>query len=240
MTTVLDLITDALQDAGIVAQDQPVGASDAQKAFRLLNRMLDSDSTESLMVYNNVEEVFPFIGTQQVYTIGLTGADWTTTRPVKVTDAYVRDTNGNDTYVKLVYYEEYASLISKQTTSTIPLCAYYNATFPNGTFTFWPIPSNTTYRFVLWSWKLLTQFTSINQTVILPPGYEQYIESNLAVRACIGFSRPIPQEIAVWAAESKAQIKRINAQFPKLNNNWGNANLSTFPISPSVLSGYGS
>lgn len=240
MTTVLEIITDALQDAGIISANETPNATDAQKAFRLLNRMLDTDSTEDLMIYNNVQEVFNFTSGQQSYTIG-TGGNFNTTRPVDVTAAYVRDTNGNDIPVSVVDYETYSQIISKPIQATIPLAVYYNASYPLSTLTFWPIPTNTSYTFVLWSWKLLTSFTSLSDTVSMPPGYEQYIETNLAARICVAFNRPIPPELLAWATESKAALKRINVNVPTLSMPSGltaGPGANTFPISPSVLTGF--
>lgn len=239
MTTVLDLITDALQDANILAADEAASPSDAQKAFRLLNRMLDADSTEKLMIYNNVQEVFPFISGQETYNIG-PGGDFNTSRPDNITGAYVRDPNGNDIQVNVINYAEYSEIISKQISGTIPLVVYYNAGYPLSQLTFWPVPTDTDYRFVLWSWKPLTSFVTINDAVSLAPGYEEYIETNLAVRCCIAYNRQLPDELVLWAQKSKDKMKRINAFVPllKLPAGLGVNSVTKFPIPPSILTGY--
>ena len=239
MPTVLEIITDAMQDAGIISSNETPNATDGQKAFRLLNRMLDADSTEDLMIYQNVEEVFNLVSGQQTYTIG-TGGDFNTTRPVNVTRAYMRDVTGNDLPVEILPYQVYADIISKPIGSTLALGLYYDSGFPLSNINLWPVPTGTTYRLVLWSWKLLTSFTTLADQVSLPPGYEDYIESNLAVKCCMAFSRPIPAELAVWANESKAKLKRINVNVPILNmpaSLVSGHSSNTFPISPSVLTG---
>lgn len=240
MTTVLEIITDSLQDAGILASNETPNATDGQKAFRLLNRMLDADSTEDLMIYQNVQEVFNLISGQQVYTIGPSG-DFNTTRPIDITEIYMRDTNGNDLPVQLISYEQYADILSKPITATIALSAWYNSGMPLSSIYFWPVPAQTSYRAVVWSWKPLTAFTSLSDSVILPPGYEDYIESNLAVKCCMAFSRPVPSELATWAAESKGKLKKLNIDVPILGFPAALVNTSTsntYPISPHVLTGY--
>lgn len=239
MTTVLDLITDAMQDAGILSANETPNATDGQKAFRLLNRMLDSDSTEDLMIYNQVVEVFPLTN-KQTYTIGPTG-DFVTSRPMDVTRIYMRDTNGNDLQCQMLTYEQYADILSKPVTATIALSAWYNSSVPNSEIWLWPIPTATLYRIVIWSWKTLTSFTAINDTVTMPPGYEDYIESNLAMRLCAAFSRPLPPEIGAWAIESKNKLKRLNIDVPILTLPGalvGGQTNNTFPLSPHVLTGY--
>jgi len=240
MTTVLDLITDALQDAGILADSEVPDASMGQKAFRLLNRMLDADSTEDLMIYNIVDEVFPLIDGLQTYTMG-PGGNWNTSRPIDITDVYMRDTNGNDLPVYMLNAEEYSQILSKPITATIALSCWYNSSYPLSEITFWPVPRATSYRAVIWSWKQLTNFSGITDTVSMPPGYEQYIETNLAVRLSIAFNRPLQPELVEWAREAKAVIKRINVDAPilslpsELNDN---LSYTTFPISPHMLTGY--
>lgn len=236
MATVLDMITDAMQDANVIAIGEAPTNADAQKAFRLLNRMLDSWSAENLLIYDQAQEVFNFTSGQETYTIG-SGGDFNTTRPVSVNLAYVRDTSGNDIPVEVLGFADYASIISKQVQSTIPLAVYYNSSVPLGSLSFWPIPTNTTYRFVLWSWKVLSSFTNLTDNIVFPPGYEDAIEVNLAVRICIAYNRDVPVELQKWANQSKGQIKRINLDPPTLILGTSNLNYSTFPISPSILSG---
>lgn len=239
MTTVLDIITEALQEANIIAADEVPNASDGQKGFRVLNRMLAADTTENMMIFNNVSEVFT-LTSQQTYTMGA-GGDFNTTRPVEITAIYVRDTNGNDIPVQMVSYEEYASIISKPVTSSIPLVAWCNASFPLYDITLWPVPASTTWRLVVWSWKAFTSYTSVTDAVTLPPGYEDYMVYNLAQRLCISYGRPVPAELSAMARDSKAVVKRINEDVPTLSLPAAISNNvmdSTFPISPHILTGY--
>lgn len=240
MTTVLEIITDSMQDAGILSSNETPNATDGQKAFRLLKRMLEADSTEDLMIYDNVQEVFALVSGQQSYTMG-SGGDFNTPRPVDITEIYMRDTNGNDLPVQLLSYAQYADILSKPITATIALSAWVNQGFPYTTITFWPVPAQTTYRAVVWSWKQLATLTSIFNTLVFPPGYEDYIESNLAVRCCNAFSRPVPPDLKDWAIDAKSKLKKFNIDVPLLGFDSALVNTATsntFPISPHVLTGY--
>lgn len=229
-----------MQDAGILSSNETPNATDAQKAFRLLNRMLDGDSTEDLMVYHNINEVFNLISGQQNYTIGPSG-DFNTTRPINITAIYMRDTNGNDLPCQMLDYQQYADILSKPITATIALSAYYDSGVPLSTITFWPVPAQTSYRAVIWSWKPLTAFTSLSDSVILPPGYEDYIEWNLADRLCPAFGRDVPSRVEKLAIQTKEKIKKININVPILGFDASlvsNSTSNTYPISPHVLTGY--
>ncbi len=240
MVSVLNMLTDSMQDAGIIAVGETPTAAEAQKGLRLLNRMLDTWSTESLVIYNQVQEVFSLTAGLQTYTIGA-GGDFDTARPITIYDAYMRDTNGNDIEIAIWDAQQYAQIISKPITGTIALGIYYNSGYPLSEITLWPVVQDSSYRLVLWSWKLLSNFTSLTDNISFPPGFENAIEANLAAVFCAAFNRPIPPELAVWANESKAQIKRVNVTVPQLAfpaSLTPGTGANTYPISPSILTGY--
>jgi hypothetical protein len=233
MAIVLDLISDSLQDAGIISSIEAPSDVDAQKCFRILNRMLDSWSIEKLMLYQDFQEVFAFVANQATYTMGV-GGDFNSARPINVTKVLVRDVNNNDIPVEIVNYDKYSDIISKGVTSTIPLCVYYDVGFPLSNFTFWPVVSATSYRPVIWSQKLLTGYTTINDSVILPPGYEEAIVQNLAVKICTAYQSPIPAGLEDAAKASISRIKRMNFTPLEMQVFTTSVNNSTFPIAPFI------
>jgi hypothetical protein len=239
MTTVLDIITSALRVAGVIASGEAPSATEAQDAFAVLNDMLDADSTESLMIYNNVQEVFPLVSGQSQYTIG-TGGDFNTDRPINITAAYMRDINDNDLPVYLMNAQEYGAIISKGVEATIALSMYYNPTFPLGTITWWPVVAASTYRAVIWSWKKLTNFATLSDQIILPPGYLDYLRWNLAFRYGAMFNVQLPGNIEKLAISSKAKLKRINIDIPIMSLPVELINtraVTNFPVPPGILTG---
>ena len=212
MATVLDIITDSLQDLGASAVGEVPSAAEAQGAFRRLNRMLQTWNTESLMVYNIQQETFSYVADQATYTIG-TGGNFNTARPVRIEAAYNRNNQTIDLPIQVVTnYEEYAAIIAKAIETTLPVVMYADGSFPRQNLTFWPVPSDTTYTPVLWMWKPLTAFATLSEEVSLPPGYERALVSNLAIECAPSYGRSVSSELALVATESKAQIKRINTQ----------------------------
>lgn len=210
MSTVGDLITDALQDIGAVAIDEAPTTSEMNAAFRKLNNMIDTWSTESLMVYNITENVFPLTSGQQVYTLG-TGGDFNIPRPPKIDLVYARDGDGNDyNMINTSSPDQYASIISKYTTSSIPQLLYDDGGYPLKNITLWPVPSDPQYSLVLWVWGVIAAFGAINDTIVLPPGYYLALEYNLAVLLAPSFGRKASEDLTSLALSSKAQVKRIN------------------------------
>lgn len=217
MATVLDLITRCLKDIGAIAISENPTQEEAQDALSILNDMLDSWSTESLMIYINSPQVFPFLE-QQTATIG-PGGDYNTARPVRVQSAYNRDTQNAGTDIPIYVtgnYQEYADIITKATQSDLVTVIYYDGGFPLQTLYFWPVQNSSQYQLVLWTWDQLTTFANVNTEVVFPPGYNRCIRSNLALELCASYGKTPSPTLVQTATESKAQIKRINLVTPQM------------------------
>lgn len=218
MTTVREIITDSLKDLGAIAIDETPSDSEASDAFRCLNQMIQSWKTESLVVYAKNQQVFTYPVTGQTsYTIGPTG-DFVTDRPINIDAAYNRDSNQNDYKIYVARdFSDYSNLITKSVTATLVTLLYYDPTYPNGTIYLWPTPNTTSYRLVIWTWTSVSEFSSLNDVITLPPGYERAIRSNLAIELAPRYGREVTQAMATIATESKAQIKRTNMTIPTLS-----------------------
>lgn len=216
MAIVLDLIQDALKQIGALAIGETVSAEEAQDALNVLNAMLDVWRTESMMVYTIQENVFPLVSGQGVYTLG-TGGNFNMPRPDRIVDAYARDTAGNDYKLYVTTdSQQYSDIISKYTTASIPTIIYDNGNFPLKDLSFWPVPSDPSYSAVLWTWGVLNEFSSVNETVTLPPGYKWALQTNLAYLLCPRYGVTNTAEIEKQAVLSKGQIKRFNTVVPEM------------------------
>lgn len=216
MATAREIINDALKQIGALAVGETATAEEADDALGVLNDMLDMWSTESLLVYYIEQNVFPFVAGKANYTLG-TGGDFNIERPVHIQDAYVRDQQGND--YKLIVTtnsQDYSDLIAKYVTSSIPTLLYDNGNFPLKNLSLWPVPSDGSYSCVLWTWKLLAQFDSLNTDVQLPPGYKIAIQNNLAFLLCPRYGITNIVEIEKAATRTKGQVKRINFNAPTM------------------------
>lgn len=217
MTTALDIITNALQHLGVLAADEAPSASDAQKGLDCLNTMLDTWSTESLMVYTRVPQVFSVVAGQAAYTIG-TGGNFNTTRPIKIDAAANRDANGNDYSIEITNDpREYARIVSKTVRSSMTSVIYDDGGYPLKTLTLYPVPADTTYQLVLWTWVALQSIADISDTLDLPPGYKAATEYNLPEFLAASFGRDVPNAVIGLAVKTKAQIKRVNTIIPEMD-----------------------
>ena len=195
--------------------EKPIGGtltSDEQKAYLAdLNTMLDGWSIERLMVYQLLQETKALTSGTGSYTIGSGGA-FDTTRPTKIVNpCFTRDTSNYDRPLTLIDAEAYGNIPLKATTGTYPEYLFYDTAYVSGlgTLKLYPYPGSGLTLYIN-SWKQLTQFASITETVALPPGYQRAIEFNLAVELAGGFTN-VSNEVAKVARESKATLKGFNA-----------------------------
>lgn len=210
MTTVRDIVTEAMKEIGAIAISEVPTEFEAQDGLSKLNGMIGLWQTESLMVYGRDVNVYIIAANQESYSIG-PGGDIDTPRPNAIVDAYVRDTNNNDYKIYVTTNsEDYSDIVSKTVTSTIPTILYYNTGVPLGTIRLWPELSDSSYRLVLWTWTILSNYDTVNDSVVVPPGYERAIISNLAISLCARYGKTPMQTLVQEATMSKAQLKRYN------------------------------
>jgi len=123
----------------------------------------------------------------------------------------VRVPGGSTDYPLTVKTLEEYRLRRNKSTATIPWWIAYNPTFPNGTFyLFWK--PDVAYELHLVSLKELGSFSALNTTVTLPPGYEDAIVWNLALRLGPSYGKSIRPDVAAFAAEALRAIRTRNTR----------------------------
>lgn len=211
MSTPRDLIRAALKDLGAIGQGETPSASELSDGFDIMKRMLDSWANDKLMVFAQIIEEFTLTGNQSEYTMGADPtADFNTIRPQEIVGAGIK-TNGAEYPLSLIQIKEFQGIQVKDSTSNIPRKLYWNPTFPLMTLTLWPVPSDTT-KIEIYSWKPLSQLTNVSSSFILPLGYEEAIEYNLAIRLAPQYGKSASPEIASLATSAKAAIRRTNTK----------------------------
>lgn len=215
MTSVLDLITDSLQEIGAIAIGESVPAAESSGALRALQQLAAHWSTEELMIYNTPANVFPLVANQITYTCG-TGGNFNIARPMYIQEAYIRDVNNIDYPVYVTdNFSEYAEILKKDITSPIPFILYDNGDIPLKVLSFYPVPTSAAYSVVLWTTGAIS-FTNLTDTITLPPAYERAMRLNLAIELSPRYGKPVTQELSALAIEAKAQVKRNNTVINQL------------------------
>ncbi len=185
-----------------------LSATEATDFLPVLNSMLESWSLERLMVYQILQENFTLVAGTAAYTMG-SGGDFNTTRPIKIVQAFTRDTGNLDFPIpKILGYSAYDSIILKSVGNTYPQYLFNDYANPLSTIRLYPRPI-AGLNLYLDSWKQLQSF-AIDDALALPPGYQSAIEWNLCIELADEYGRDPTANMRRNATNYKATVKRIN------------------------------
>lgn len=213
MATVRDLLSRSLKLIGVLADGETASASMAQDALSTLNDMTEAWGVEGLMIYENERQVFPLVGGQSLYTMGVSG-NFNTQRPNLISYAGLELTSSSPVIelpLEIITEQEWAMITDKNMSSTVPTRIYVVDSFPLKKIYVWPVPSDAN-NLVLYTPKQINNFASINDTILLPPGYSRAIRYNLAVELAEEYGRELRSKTYEIAITSKAEIARLNTK----------------------------
>lgn len=213
--TANNLIQSAMRKMQVLGEDVSPTAQQASDGLYALNGLLDLWSIERLMVYQVQQGSYSWGANVASRTIG-SGGDFDTSRPIRIEKRgnFFR-TSGNLDYPLAIYPRElYDSIIQKGAGGSIPEHLFHDTNFPTMTLYAYPVPSEALTLY-LNTWKPLQQFTALTSQLLLPPGYQVAIETNLAVFWAPEFGRAASNAVrengtASMAQRSKAAIKGVN------------------------------
>lgn len=209
MTTARKIIEASLRKINALGSGESLAAEDAEDGLQALNAMLGSWSVVGDLVYTMTWETFPVIGGTASYTIG-PGQTFNTERPLEIFAMNLQVPGGVSYPIAQIDEREY-SAISIKTISGIPYAAYYNGNSPVATLTFYYVPG-INYDFNIYSRKVLTQFTTLNTDLDLPPGYEEALIYNLAIRVAPEYQKEPSPLVRQMANESRSAISVQNTR----------------------------
>lgn len=210
MSTGTSLFTRSLRMLGILGSGQSASTNQLADGLTAFNAFLDSCRTDKLYVYASVDSPLTMVNGKQSYAIGA-GGDLTITRPVAFDDAYMTQSSV-DSPVSLITQEEWDSIPFKGNSGPIAEYAFYNPTMTSsqGTLLVYPVPSTANVLHLI-SWVQLVQLAAMTDTITLPPGYDRFLSSNLAIEIAPEYPDcTVTPELVKIATESKAAVKRAN------------------------------
>jgi len=192
--------------------------SDGDAAFILgvLNGLVDDWNADREAVYANVFTTYSTVAAQTPTTIGPTGTFVTAQRPVTIDGAALILTGG--IRVPITVGRDAAWWFDRSVPALaagIPTDLYYDATWPNGSLYFYPVPNaivaiELMTRLVLASMALATTFT-------LPPGYLNAVTLTVAEAIAAPLGITLASKLEQRAAQARERIGRNNRQpTPKL------------------------
>jgi hypothetical protein len=208
--TALDLIKQSLRLVGVIEAGGTPSASEASDALTTLNQMIASWNTETTIPYTKYSSTFAVSANTASYTIG-SGQTWNADRPAQVETAYVTSGGVDYTMYGLTFKEYSEKPYKTEINTPIPSEYMYDAAYPYGNVTLWPVPSeNMTCTLIML--KKIPSFASLTTAVSLPEGYEAALKYNLAVELSTEYETEPSAIVMQKAAETKARIERLNGR----------------------------
>jgi hypothetical protein len=212
-----DLILQALKAAGVIGVGQVASAEDMNDCLFQLNLMLGQWSRKRWLVYHLVDASVNSTGAQS-YSVG-TGGDFNIARPDKIEFAFFRQIVPSQPslidYPLTIYYsrQDY-DRIALKTLNSWPQVAFYDAAYPLGSLYVWPVPSSA-YSIHITVKETLTQFTSLNQTINLPPEYQGALFWNLSRNIRPLYQLPPDPTVIQNAKAALGTLRQANIQVPR-------------------------
>lgn len=203
----------ALRLIGAIYPGQSITAAEEADVKEALQGLIDTWRTQRLVAWYLEELQETLVSGQQDYTIG-TGGFFNTPRPLWIYAASCID-NNNPTQplelpVELITPQKWQQIPQKNVQSSLFQGVYYDKDFPLGTLKIFPIVNVGTVEMKLYLPNALTGFATMSTVYTFPPGYEEAIVYNLALRLAPEWGQPIPEIVATMAKELLGNIKRTN------------------------------
>jgi len=211
MATVADAITDALTRIGVIGESETPAAGDLAKGYAIMNSLTDGWGAERLTIPYIARTTATLTANQASFTVG-TGGNVNIVRPAFLSNIAFQDTSQSPTLeiaLSLLTDDGYAAIPLKSLTSDQPTAAYYNPTYASGMGTLipWPIPTSATLQWVVYAPVAVPQFSATSATVLLPPGYYEFIVTALAFKLCSIYG--VPAEVRAAMKEEARDAKTI-------------------------------
>lgn len=215
MASVSSMILRSMRLTGEKARGATLDANEQSECLAELNTFMEACYNERLLAPSLQQDSVSLSTSTQSLTVG-PGGQFNITRPTKiVAPCFVRDSSGFDSPIDIIDAQSYGGLRLKSVGYTYPNKLYYDQGYSatsTGTIFLYPLSIGGLTLFIN-SWKQLGNFSTISQTLMLPPGYQLFIESNFAIHLAAGLT-PISPELAKMAKESKAALKGLNSFSP--------------------------
>jgi hypothetical protein len=211
MATAKALIRKALLKVEAVGYSDVLADDDQRIVDGLedLNNLISSLNAEGLIIPSLTKISHTLVAGTNNYTIG-TGGDINTTRPMSITNAFIRDSNNYDHHVTIRAISDYAKISSKSTQGR-PTKLYYNPTYSTGKIYLYLNP-DTAEDLHMDLMVPLSEISAVGDTVDLPGEFKRMLIYNLALDIAPEADIEDWPELVRIANESKRFVKRLNIQ----------------------------
>lgn len=209
------LIARSLKLLGVIAAGETADADDSLDALDTLNDLVDAWALDTLWIYTVARVTKTLTVGTATYTIG-TGGSISTARPAWIESALLilDSTVTPPTEIPLeVLTDQRWQGTAHKTLSGQPMAVFYDRadTAGLGTVNVYPVTSQANQSLVLYlPSQPVASFADLTTDYTFPPGYKRALRYNLAIELAPEYGKSVPQELAMIAATSLADVRRAN------------------------------
>lgn len=210
----------ALRIAGVLnAARRGASPEEELDTFDLLNGEIDTMLGQHLQAYFVNRSVQSLVPNQQDYRIGSGSPDFDVPRPVRIDNASLLYIDGGadgpvELPMQILTVEDWQKGIPlKGVLTTVSYQLYYEAAYPFGIIHLFPVPQ-TVQQIALYLWQTLAPFSSMDETVALPPVYLEFLRYRVALKV----NEVMP--LATMKASAILRADELTRQVKALNRPW--------------------
>lgn len=202
MTSAADLINDGALFAGVGDLYNGLSGEESALGLRLLNNLLDIESTQEYTLYNSTEGTITLTVAVAQYLTSL----MTTAPPAFIEKMTVVDSSGFTHPMREIGVREWADITWKAQPGR-PYQWFYNENAPDATINLWPTPGFAGDVLHVWYGTPLQTFANFNTVLVAPPGFEMYIKTNVGVLLALWFRKTLSADHKAKAREARDMIR---------------------------------
>ena len=184
-TLLSDIMKPILRRAGITTLPGTIPSFDQfDELITEINRLMDSLNLDGHNIFAESIDRYPMTPNQTTYFIGPSG-DFVAPRPIFITRANVVLVNSDPELhmpLTILNDEEWAAHVITELPAPWPWQIYNDYAYPDSKLYLYGFPTeNNDLELFTWQ-QLQTGFTAIDNAVVLPPGYEDVMVTQGAIR----------------------------------------------------------
>jgi len=201
-TTVTQLIHSSFRLIGAIASGETLETQELTDAFASLNQMIALWGTEGASLVGRKRLLLSVSGMNGPFPLS--------ERPVKIESASVAS-GGIDAPLQIVDSAGWEQVPEKQMQSVYVKVLYCDYAYPTSSVYIAPIP-RLGGSLEVWIYVVIPQFATVNDSIDLPPGYEDALRYNFAVALLPEFPRSqADPSLPALAQSYKVSIQQLNA-----------------------------
>lgn len=184
-----DIIKASLRLLGVIGVGETPLTEDYTNCSQALNIMIKGWAKKGIPLWVTQQITLPMVTSVTSYQIGPTATGTgalVTSKPLKIFDAFIRDSNNYDTQLLLISRQEYDILGSKSSTG-IPNQYYWDNGDPNGTLYVFNVPVDSTHTLYLQIQRQFYDMTSGTDNFDFPQEWFTALKWGLACELAVEY-----------------------------------------------------